>query len=320
MAGGYWDKKMPVQAVLRLIDNSLDYPAAKAYAAILGANPSKGARSPLLWNAAFAAHGVDAEMLALDIPADLLDAALEALEADSAFIGGAIAVPHKETTAAWLGTDRLTTEAAAIGAVNCLFRTDNGRLGGTNTDGEGAVKSMTAAFGDLTGSKALLIGLGGAGKAVASYLAGAIGQTGSLTVVNRHRDKADAFAARIDARVGEWPVTKTELACCGLLVNGTSVGAAPLLDQTALAPTGNGNLEASRGLVAAMPETAQVFDVVYQPATTALLEMATDRGLKILNGLEMNLIQAILGYGYAAPQPKGRDITAAAMKTAAAGA
>ena len=81
--------------VATLADNPLAYPEGKPFAAILGANPSRGARSPALWNAAFRAHGVEAEMLPIDVPAERLDALLDVLDATPSFIGGAIAVPHK---------------------------------------------------------------------------------------------------------------------------------------------------------------------------------------------------------------------------------
>jgi shikimate dehydrogenase len=89
--------------VAALASNPLTYPEGKPFAAILGANPSRGARSPLLWNAAFQAHGVDAEMLPLDVSAEGLIPLLDVLDATPTFIGGAIAVPHKEAVARWLG-------------------------------------------------------------------------------------------------------------------------------------------------------------------------------------------------------------------------
>ena len=88
--------------VHKLIDNNISIPQSK-YAAIIGENPSAGARSPQLWNAAFRASSINAVMIPLDVSAENLYSLLDALQADLDFIGGAIAVPYKESVAEWLG-------------------------------------------------------------------------------------------------------------------------------------------------------------------------------------------------------------------------
>jgi len=65
-----------------------------------------------------------------------------------------------------------------------------------------------------------------------------------------------------------------------------------------------------------LPSHAVVFDIVYQPSPTLLMSLAERAGLATLDGALMNLEQAILAYGYAAPEPKGRDATRSAMKAA----
>ena len=80
-------------------------------------------------------------------------------------------IPHKEAVFKWL-KGRLTYSSKKIGAVNCLFRDKNGTLKGTNTDGEAALESFKKKFGNIKNKKILLIGPGGAGKAVASYFIG----------------------------------------------------------------------------------------------------------------------------------------------------
>lgn len=290
--------------VAALAGNPLSYAEGRKFAAILGATPSKGARSPLLWNAAFAAHGVDAEMIPLDVTSEKLPALLEALDANPQFIGGAIAVPHKETTAAWLG-DRLTAEAKDIGAVNCLFRGADGRIMGTNTDGEGALRSYEARFGKLAGKRVVLLGLGGAGKAVAAYFRRAVDPAGVLVVSSQSAAK-EAFASRISATWVPWSAAPATLGDADVLVNCTSVGFG---DQADASPVTAEQLQV-------LPSGARVFDIVYQPSPSKLLSLAQSRGLEILDGTPMNREQAVLAYGYAAPQPQGADVTRSAMANA----
>ena len=118
------------------IGNSISITTAR-YAAILGASPSKGARSPLLWNAAFAAAGIDAVMHPMDTTAETLGAVVATLKADPRYMGGAVTMPHKQAIVAYL--DRLEPEAERIGAVNAIWRDDDGALVGGNTDGAGAL-------------------------------------------------------------------------------------------------------------------------------------------------------------------------------------
>ena len=125
----------------KIINNNVNLNNLDKFAAIIGSQPSKGARSPILWNSAFKAHGLNYLMLSLDVEKDNLFKLLESLNSDIDFIGGAITTPHKISVAKWLG-NKITKEAAKIGAVNCLFRNEKGELLGTNTDGEAAVLSF----------------------------------------------------------------------------------------------------------------------------------------------------------------------------------
>lgn len=295
---------MSFAALTSLIDNSLPDPEGKSFAAILGASPSKGARSPILWNAAFKAQGINAEMLPMDISGERLTALLSTLEANPNFIGGAIAMPHKEAVAKWLN-EHLTPEAKAIGAVNCLYRDATGRLRGTNTDGEAARISFEAHFGPLKGRTVLLLGPGGAGKAVAAYFAQAIGSTGRLMIASR-RDQEKFIASLNRAEQIQWDKIDTVLAQVDAVVNCTSIGTA---EQVAQSPLTSEQL-------ARLPGHAVVFDIIYQPRPTGLLQWAQSRGLQTLDGLAMNLEQAVLAYGYAAPQPMGKEVTRQAMEAA----
>ncbi len=287
-----------------LTDNSLVYPEERQFAAILGANPSKGARSPVLWNAAFRAHEIAAEMLPLDVAGERLEQLLQVLNDNPLFIGGAIAVPHKEAVARWLG-DWVSPEARDIGAVNCLYRHESGHLAGTNTDGEGALRSLESQAGTVKGKRALLLGLGGAGKAVAAFFARAVGSSGRMTVASRSTS-GQAFASQVAANWCPWVDLSQLLPNTDLLINCTSVGMGAQVGVTPITPQ----------QVNLLPENAQVFDIIYQPSPSRLLELAAARGLAVFDGGIMNLEQAVLAYGHAAPAPKGVDVTRSVMEQA----
>ena len=180
------------QSFLRGVSNraSLDLDSTRHYAAILGAAPSKGARSPTLWNRAFKALNISAVMHPMDVaPADLPEV-IEELRDDPRFLGGAVAVPYKQEILRSL--DELEDEAHAIGAVNCLYRSGSGLIG-ANTDGAAALMSIRRLVPELSGAVVVLLGIGGAGRAVAAYLAKAIGPSGTLLLANRTPGK-EAFA------------------------------------------------------------------------------------------------------------------------------
>jgi len=288
-------------ATVALAENALSYADDRDFAAILGASPSRGARSPVLWNAAFDAHGLAARMLPIDVTAERLDALLDELDAYPSFLGGAVTMPHKEAVARWLGS-RMTPEAQAIGAINCLFRGADGRLHGTNTDGEGALRSFESRFGSVRDKTVLLLGPGGAGKAVAAFFQRAAGPGGSLEIASRSSE-AKIVAARLEAHAVAWSEVDSALGRCDVLINCTSVGSGFQVGQSPL----------SAPQIEKLPSRAVVFDIIYQPSPTALLAHALARGLPTLDGSGMNLEQAVLAYGYAAAAPRGTDATRAAM-------
>jgi len=272
------------------ITNEAAPPEGGRFAAILGARPSKGARSPQLWNAVFERSGDTARMVCLDVPDEqALRAVLEGLDSDPAFIGGAATMPYKEAIARWLGPDRLTLEAERIGAVNCLYRDADGRLAGANTDGEGALSSLQRAFGPIAGKRALLIGPGGAGKAVAVFLASS---KCNVTIAARRPEAAASFAEKIGARTVAAPVDAQTLGEVELLINCTPLG---------FAQTDPMASPVDPGALSALAQDTCVFDVIYDPAETPLLRAAHALGLRSLNGSEMNLEQAVLGFLKATP-------------------
>ncbi|NQV89881.1 hypothetical protein HQ487_00565 [Candidatus Uhrbacteria bacterium] len=259
------------------------------YAVILGASPSKGARSPLLWNSAFKALNIQARMHPFDVDAHNLGKIVESLKTDSSFIGGAVTTPHKEAILPFL--DSVEEPARRIGAVNALYRKGTDLIG-TNTDGAGSLISLERHAGSTNGKRVLLLGLGGAGKAVGAYLAQAIGPEGKLTVSNRTFDSAVAFqsihqdACPID--VIPWPVDAQAIKDADIIVHTTSVGF-----------EANGSQDSSplqESAINAISPSNFVFDIVYQPEQSRLLTQAIQQGAQTLNGREMNLEQAVIAF------------------------
>ena len=167
-----------------LITNNINLDDGKKFAAIIGLNPSNGARSPLLWNAAYSYYNVDTRMLPLDVTANNLTKLLYELERNVDFVGGAITIPYKEDVVNWLGGN-ITDEAKKIGAVNCLYRNSKGELQGTNTDGEASLRTFVDEFGSVQNKIIMILGVGGAGKAVISYFSDS---ANSIIVFSRSKD------------------------------------------------------------------------------------------------------------------------------------
>ena len=172
-------------------------------AGIIGEFPSRTAKSPAIWNHAIRRLGLDAAYVSFDVAPGKLAPLVDALRAWPAYAGGNVTMPYKVEIAPLL--DGLASAARLTGAVNTIVRDADGRLIGDNTDGAGAVAALTQGLGaaapllpSLAGLRVLLVGAGGAGRAVAVAIAGAIGG-GTLTIVSRNRAHADDVAARAEA-------------------------------------------------------------------------------------------------------------------------
>jgi len=183
-------------------ENNIRIPERDLYSVILGINPSKGARSPKLWNSAYEFFKISAEMIPIDVKSNNFKKVLSILESDPNFAGGAIAAPHKESAAQYL-SDNLTKEAKSIGAINCLYRNKARILCGTNTDGEGALNSFLNTFGSIKEKKILILGLGGTGKAVAAYFANEVDDPKQVYLSSRS-SSAEKFSKKINCNFIKW--------------------------------------------------------------------------------------------------------------------
>lgn len=275
---------------MKFIQNQLNLSSDEKFVGILGVNPSSGARSPYLWNAVLSEKNLDIRMHPMDVAVEDVKPLLSTLAENPLFLGGAVTVPHKETVAQWLGKDRLTEEAYRIGAVNCLYRNPDGVLCGTNTDGEAALKCFSDAFGAVSDKNVLQLGCGGAGKATAAYFSAA---QAKLTIAVRDRKKIKDFAQDVSAEVIGWDDVCKALNLCDIVINTTNLGF-----------SGTGNAVESPLLedeISLLHNDAVVYDVIYDPFPTLLLNRAKNKNLKTMGGGCMNLEQAVLGFMYSFP-------------------
>ena len=237
--------------------------------------PIQHSRSPLLHNFWLARHGIDGAYVPLAVPPADFASVVAALRA-AGFAGVNVTIPHK--TAAFALCDAVDQAARSAGAVNTLVFGENG-IHGSNTDGAGFVANL-AAHGVAADGPALLLGAGGAARAIATALLAAGAR---VSVANRTRNRADDLAAAVPGlRVVDWDDRAAVLGEVALLVNTTSLG---MKGQPALEID---LARATPGMVVA--------DIVYAPLETALLAQARARGLAAVPGLGMLLHQAVPGF------------------------
>jgi shikimate dehydrogenase len=270
-------------------------------AAVIG-SPVRHSLSPAILDAAFDAVGADWVFLAFEVPEGRAAAALAAVR-ELAIGGLSVTMPHK--AAVHDAVDERTPVASALGAVNCVYwRGDV--LVGDNTDGAGFVDALHADEGvDLGGRRCVVLGAGGAGRAVVQ----ALGEAGAadVAVVNRSPDPAVRAAALAGerGRVG----SPADIAAADLVVNATPLGMGVVTGT-------DGTPEPLPLDPAALHPGQVVVDLIYHPATTPLLAAARDRGAVAVNGLGMLIHQA----AHAFRHWTGEDPPLAAMSAAAVAA
>ena len=287
---------------------------------VLG-DPVRHSLSPAMHNAALRQLGLNMVYLALPVPQAELATVLRALEAIGCR-GLNVTIPHKQAVAPLCR--ELSPLAERLGAVNTLVPLAGGGWLGTNTDVEGFCAPLRAGGGAWSGRQAVVLGCGGSARAVVAGLVELGLET--ITVLARRPAALEAFVADCrpfapGLRPLVWPADGADrspllplLAAAALVVNTTPVGMASVRDvhdpQAALAcPLGPAEL-------AALQPSATVYDLIYTPRPTRLLQAAAAAGCPTLDGLEM-LVQQ----GAAALRLwSGRDaVPVEAMRAAALG-
>lgn len=275
--------------------------------AVVG-NPVRHSLSPAVHNAAFRHLGLNFAYLAFEV-ADI-EAALSGVRA-LGIVGLSITIPHKTSVIRHL--DEVDPAARRTGSVNTVVNR-KGRLFGTSSDGAGMLRALAEAGVDPRGRRALILGAGGAARAVGFALA-LEGGVETLTVTDLDSRLAEAkklseeIAASSRARATSGSLedrsTLAELTrSCDLLLNCTPVGMRPNRDSS---PVPAHLLRADM----------VVFDAVYTPRRTRLLMDAEKAGAKVVEGLGMFVHQAAVQFelwtGKPAPVEVMREVAATAL-------
>ena len=260
--------------------------------------------SPVMQNAAFAAAGMDCVYLAFPVEPASLAGAVTGMKA-LGFLGANVTIPHKIAIQPYL--DHLDESARLAGAVNTLVFRD-GIVTGYNTDAGGFIAALPEGGRGLRGKEAVLLGAGGAARAV---VAGLLEQgCRQLTVVVRNleqgRQLAEPFQELAELTVVGWQEERLpqRLKTCGLLVNCTPLGMAPRVEEEP--PVAWGMVNAG----------AVVCDLVYNPLRTRFLQHAAEQGHQTVSGDGMLLEQGILAYRLWTGQEAPRQVMADALKSA----
>ena len=283
--------------------------------AVLG-SPVAHSLSPAMHNAALAALGESARYAKIECPPEQLSEAVD-LARRAGFAGLSLTIPHK-FEALKLCTD-LDDTARQLGAVNTLLFEDD-RTVGFNTDGPGLVRAIREVFAfDLHDLRVMILGAGG-GAGSAAALQCALEKCPRLVLVNRTEDKAHEIAKRAfellhtDRLEGPAdPVTvipleesalRDQLARTDLVINATSLGMKrtdPRLVPAAL-----------------LTPDLMVYDMIYRPPVTRLLEDAKSAGARTANGLSLLLHQGALSLEIWLNRPAPLDVMRSALEEAAA--
>jgi len=243
--------------------------------------------SPVMHNAAFADLRLNWRYVPLPVHPERVAEAVAGVRA-LGLRGVNVTVPHKQAVMPHL--DRWSPAAAAIGAVNTIIVGEDGELLGDNTDAAGFVTDLRANGVNPTGKRALVLGAGGSSRAVVYGLAEA--GCASIVLLNRTLDKAENLLAAMRQLFPAVPMLARSLpegvaasaADADLIVNCTSLGMSPNLE----------GLPWDEDVEFAPGQT--VYDLVYNPAVTRLLQLASVDGATVIGGLGMLIHQGAIAF------------------------
>ena len=256
-------------------------------------DPIEHTLSPTIHNAAFSHLGLNFVFLAFHVKTADLENAIQGMRG-LGIHGLNVTMPHKNKVITYL--DELDEAVKFIGSANTILN-KTGKLSGFNTDGKGALKALRENGVKLSKKKVLLLGAGGAAKAIAYSLGREVGE---LVVLNRAAEKAQELAERLTKTLGKKVVggslsldtVAENLPVSDVLINATSVGMNPDADQSIVAPR-------------LLRSDLTVMDIVYNPVETKLAKDAKAAGANLVNGVEMLIYQGAASFeiwtGHMAP-------------------
>ena len=259
----------------------MDIDTKTQFCGVIG-KPVGHSLSPAIHNAAFRALGLNFVYLAWQV--DTIGDAVKGLRALGNFRGASVTIPHKVAAMQFL--DHVEATAKRIGAINTIVA-DKGELSGYNTDATGALRALREGGVELKGRRIVVLGSGGAARAIAVALAADSGVE-NLTLLGIEDSERTRLAQDIRS-VGVATVEDSHLDEAALrrvlpdshvLIHCTPVGMSPKSDSTCVPAS-------------LLHSGLAVMDIVYNPRETQLLKDAKFAGCKTIPGLEMFLNQAV---------------------------
>ena len=247
-------------------------------------HPIKHSYSPFIQNYSFDAKNLDYIYLPFDVPPENLKNSVNGV-LSFGMKGLNVTLPHKEKIIKFL--DELSEEASIIGAVNTIVN-DHGKLIGYNTDAHGIMETLLPFKDKISNSKVSVIGAGGSARAVIYTLLRHF-KPEEINIINRTHQKADTLVNDFSLKMRYdcfhtyelFPPDNAEvLNSSKLIVNATTIGMFPDVDDTVT------DIENS------FNEDQIVFDLIYNPAKTKLMQLAESQGAKVIGGLKMLISQA----------------------------
>lgn len=265
------------------------------YAEVIG-DPVAHSKSPLIHDFWLQKLGLEGDYRATQVPPDQLSAYFEARRGDPDWRGCNVTMPHKRSVIPFLhdGDSKDPNHPHnRIGSVNVVAPLLDGALGGVSSDVAGFLEALGGASAGLRGKHVVLIGAGGSARAVAFAMF--MIDPGILSVYSRSTEKAERMLQQVhlDGMKVSVRGLHDPLPPASLLINATPlgmVGQPPLpIDLSPLA------------------DDAIIFDLVYDPVETSLLQQAKARGLRTINGLEMLIAQAAHAFVHFFGRPAPRE-------------
>jgi shikimate dehydrogenase len=309
---------------LNLVENNIIKKNIKSFVAIIGETPSKGARSPILWNTAFKNLSINKEMIALDVKKKNLSKLLLNLKNLDSFHGGSVTTPYKNLVLDYL--DCIDRKAKKIGSVNTIVRVGK-KFKGYNTDYYGCNYSLELIKKKRKIHNILFLGAGGAAKACILSTIENFPKS-NIFFFNKNYNKINLFLRTLGKKKNHYVLKRyndlLKIRDVNLVINATSVGFdsnilknkkyCNLINYSPLSPVKNifffnknfkknnyqffwckKNIFDTLNFFFNNLQTF-VFDIIYNPKKTILIKIAELFNLGYLNGENMNLMQAVYGF------------------------
>ncbi len=308
------------------INNKVDLKEKNYFVLIIGSSPSKGARSPKLWNNAYNFFKKKIRMFPADLSEKNIKYLIKYLKKNEYFLGCSVTIPYKEKIMKYL--DKIDDNAASIGSVNTVINR-GGKLTGVNTDYYGYSSTLKKISISKSNKNILILGCGGAGKACIVSSINYFTKS-KIFIFNRNKKNLNKFLKKIKTankknRIQIVDINEIKkISKLDLIVNCTSIGFDNWIKKNGYynlkyySPISivnyknikTKNLEIFRKLnkqsikinkkqsinFLLNYKKLKIFDIIYQPKNSTLLKIGSSTGHEIINGIYMNLMQAVKAF------------------------